>query len=68
MKRPPGNHSFTSVRIKKLLTILMIALLGQRPAAGQTRLLTGIVIDSSTHLPLAGVSVSLPATRKGGMT
>jgi hypothetical protein len=56
------------VLVKKLLTILMIALLWQRPAAAQIRLLTGIVLDSSTRLPLAGVSISLPATRKGGMT
>jgi hypothetical protein len=46
----------------------MIALLWQHPAAAQTRLLTGIVLDSSTHLPLAGVSVSLPPTGKGGQT
>jgi hypothetical protein len=52
----------------KLLTVLMIALLWQGPAAAQTWLLTGVVLDSSTRLPLAGVSVSLPATGKGGVT
>jgi len=37
-------------------------------AAGQKRVLTGVVLDSSSHLPLSNVSVLLPATGKGALT
>jgi hypothetical protein len=63
--------------IKKLLTILGIAMLWLGPAAGQNnpgstagqnKLVTGVVLDSITRLPLANVSVTVPGTRKGSLT
>lgn len=37
-------------------------------AAGQKRLLTGVVLDSTSHLPLSNASILLPATGKGALT
>jgi hypothetical protein len=54
--------------IKKNLTILIIALLWLHAARGQTRNLTGFVLDSLTRQPLANVTVSNPGSRKSTLS
>jgi hypothetical protein len=57
-----------SVLIKKFLIILTVTLLSMQYAAGQKRVLAGIVLDSMSRLPVVNVSVVVPATGKGTLT
>jgi len=70
-RQPPGsidNPRRLSLLIKKLITISTLYALWLCPAAAQTRIVTGLVLDSLSRLPLASVSVNLPGTGKGTLT
>jgi hypothetical protein len=54
--------------IKTLTTILALSFLWLCPAAAQTRVLTGVVLDSLSRLPLPNVSISLIPAGKGRLT
>jgi Family of unknown function (DUF5686)/CarboxypepD_reg-like domain len=52
---------------KKILLVLLAGVVWHTVAA-QTRLITGTVMDSLSHLPIANVSVSTPNGRRGVLT
>ncbi|HEV2478583.1 MAG TPA: DUF5686 family protein [Puia sp.] len=54
--------------IKRLVTISLLYILWLCPAAAQSRVVTGLVLDSLTRLPLPNVSVTLAGTGKGSLT
>ena len=53
--------------IKKILLVLVISILC-KASAGQTKLITGTVLDSLAHLPLANVSITVPNSHRGVLT
>ncbi len=53
--------------IKKILLLLIVSALC-KAGAGQTRTITGTVLDSLSHLPIANVSVTLANGHRGVLT
>jgi hypothetical protein len=54
-------------RIRQIILFLLAGLLSQA-GFGQTRTITGIVLDSSSHSPLANISVSVKSGTRGVLT
>jgi Family of unknown function (DUF5686)/CarboxypepD_reg-like domain len=54
-------------RIRQIILILLAGLLSEA-GFGQTRTITGIVLDSSSHVPLANVSVSVRSASHAVLT